>query len=150
MSRQQDFIRRAAAKAIATINQNPLAVSDLLKAALGAVHPDASLDLTSLADRLAALGTADIASFTLPANPDTVGDAAVLRMDEEKARALLTFFGGKAPEAATTSVAPPSTNADGSAMPPAPGVPAGQEAAALAPPTSTAIGTVPDPNAACG
>ena len=69
MSRQQDFIRRAAAKAFATINQNPLAVSDLLKAALGAVHPDASLDLTSLADRLAALGTADIASFTLPGQP---------------------------------------------------------------------------------
>jgi LCP family protein required for cell wall assembly len=150
MSRQQDFIRRAAAKAFATINQNPLAVSDLLKAALRSVHPDASLDLTALADRLASLGTADIASFTLPANPDTVGDAAVLRMDEEKARALLTFFGGKPPEAATTSVAPPSTNADGSALPPAPGVPAGQEAAALAPPTSTAIGTVPDPNAACG
>ncbi len=150
ISRQQDFIRRAAAKAFATVNSNPLGVSTLVKAALKSVHPDASLNLASLADRLAALGAAEIASFTLPAYPDEVGDAAVLRMDEEKAMALLSFFGGQPLAAAATSVAPPSTNADGSAVPPAPGVAPGQEAAALAPPTSPPIGTVPDPTAACG
>jgi LCP family protein required for cell wall assembly len=150
ISRQQDFIRRAAAKAFATVNGNPLAVSDLVKAALKSVHPDASLNLTALADRLAALGAADIATFTLPAYPDNVGDAAVLRMKEEDAVALLSFFGGKPPPATATSVAPPSTNADGSAVPPAPGVAPGSEAPLFPPPTSAPIGTVPDPAASCG
>ena len=122
-----------------------------MKAALRSVHPDASLNLTALADRLAALGSAEIATFTLPANPDMVGDAAILRMDEEKAVALLSFFGGKPPPATATSVVPPSTNVDGSAVPPAPGVAPGAEAAALAPPpTSAPIGTVPDASVACG
>ena len=112
ISRQQDFIRRAATKAFATAKSNPLAVSSLVKAALKSVHPDASLNLTALADRLAALGTSEIATFTLPANPDHVGDAAILRLDQEKATALLSFFGGQPPApAASTTVAPPSTNA---------------------------------------
>ena len=81
------------------------------------MHPDASLNLTALADRLAALGTSQIATFTLPANPDYVGDAAVLRLDQEKATALLSFFGGQPPAAsASTTVAPPTTNASGSAL----------------------------------
>ena len=148
ISRQQDFIRKAAVKAFSTVNGNPLAVSDLVKAALKSVHPDASLNLTALADRLAALGAADIATFTLPAYPDTVGDAAVLRMKEDEAVALLSFFGGKPPPAATNA-APPSTTADGSAVPPAPGVAPGAVAPSP-PPTSAPIGTVPDAAAACG
>ena len=154
ISRQQDFIRRAAAKAFASAKSNPLGVSSLVKAALKSVHPDASLNLTALADRLAALGTSEIATFTLPANPDHVGDAAVLRLDQEKATALLSFFGGKPPaEAATTTAAPPTTNGAGSALPPAPGgAPSTTNplAAFAPPPTSAPIGTVPDQTATCG
>jgi LCP family protein required for cell wall assembly len=150
ISRQQDFIRKAAAKAFQTINDNPLAVSNLVKAALKSVHPDESLNLTALADRLAKLGAANINTYTLPAYPDRVGDADVLRMDEEKAPMLLAFFGGQLPPPTGATSTPPSTNADGSAVPPAPGVPAGQTAASTAPPTSAPVGTVPDQTAACG
>ena len=153
ISRQQDFIRRAATKAFASAKSNPLAVSSLVKAALKSVHPDASLNLTALADRLAALGTSQIATFTLPAYPDHVGDAAILRLDQEKATALLSFFGGQPPAPAeSTTVAPPSTNSSGSALPPAPGgTPTTSPLAAFAPPpTSAPIGTVPDQSASCG
>jgi polyisoprenyl-teichoic acid--peptidoglycan teichoic acid transferase len=154
ISRQQDFIRRAATKAFASAKSNPLGVSSLVKAALKSVHPDASLNLTALADRLAALGTSEIATFTLPAYPDHVGDAAILRLDQEKATALLSFFGGKPPaDAATTTAAPPTTNAAGSALPPAPGgAPSTTNplAAFAPPPTSAPIGTVPDQSATCG
>jgi anionic cell wall polymer biosynthesis LytR-Cps2A-Psr (LCP) family protein len=153
ISRQQDFIRRAATKAFASAKSNPLGVSSLVKAALKSVHPDASLNLTALADRLAALGTSQIATFTLPAYPDHVGDAAILRLDQEKATALLSFFGGQPPAAAaTTTVAPPSTNASGSALPPAPGGAATTNplTAFAPPPTSAPIGTVPDQAATCG
>ena len=128
-------------------------MSSLVKAALKSVHPDASLNLTALADRLAALGTSQIATFTLPAYPDHVGDAAILRLDQEKATALLSFFGGQPPAAAaSTTVAPPSTNASGSALPPAPGGTATTNplTAFAPPPTSAPIGTVPDQSASCG
>ena len=152
ISRQQDFIRRAATKAFASAKSNPLAVSSLVKAALKSVHPDASLNLTALADRLAALGTSEIATFTLPAYPGHVGDTAILRLDQEKATALLSFFGGQPPAAAASRPwlrprrTPPAPRSTGSGRDghdePAHGF--------APPPTSAPIGTVPDQSASCG
>jgi LCP family protein required for cell wall assembly len=144
ISRQQDFIRKAASKAFQKVDQNPLTVSQLLKAALKAVHPDATLDLQAMADRLSSLGRADIVTYTLPALPAMVGDASVLRLDAAHALPLLAFFGGQAPPAAPATTAPPSTTAKGAA-PPAPGA-----TASSAPPTSAALGVVPDETAKCG
>jgi LCP family protein required for cell wall assembly len=150
ISRQQDFIRKAASKAFQKVAANPLATSDLVKAALKAVHPDASLDLPAMAERLAALGAADIVTYTLPADPDKVGTADVLRMNKERGLALLSYFGGAVPPAASSTTAPPSTTADGSALPPAPGAAPGAPSSTTAPPTSAPLGTVPDQTANCG
>jgi LCP family protein required for cell wall assembly len=150
ISRQQDFIRKAAAKAFQKVAANPLATSQLVKSALKAVHPDASLDLRAMAERLATLGEADIATYTLPADPDTVGTADVLRMNERDGRALLSYFGGKVPDEASSSTAPPSTGAGGAALPPTPGAGPGASSSTTAPPTSAPVGTVPDQHATCG
>ena len=125
-----------------------------MKAALKSVHPDASLNLTALADRLAALGTSQIATFTLPAYPDHVGDAAILRLDQEKATALLSFFGGQPPAPADVDDRRlrPRRTPPAPALPPAPGAtPTTNPLTAFAPPpTSAPIGTVPDQSASCG
>ncbi len=147
ISRQQDFIRKAASKAFQKVSENPLAVPQLLKAALKAVHPDSSLDLQAMANRLSLLGRADIVTYTLPAKPDRVGDADVLRMDPARALPLLAFFGGKPPPAAPATTAPSTTVSGGKA--PAPGGAAGTTAS-TAPPTSAPLGVVPDETAKCG
>ena len=72
-------------------------------------------------------------------------------MNEDEARRLLAFFGGPLPAAPPTSAAAaPVTNADGSAVPPAPGVADGAPSTTVAPPTSAPMGVVPDQEAACG
>jgi LCP family protein required for cell wall assembly len=149
ISRQQDFIRKAAAKAFQKVAANPLATSQLVKAALKAVHPDASLDLPAMAERLAVLGSADIHTYTLPADPDKVGTADVLRMNNEKGLPLLAFFGGKPPSPEPALSAPPSTGTDGAALPPAPGADPPVTTSTV-PATSAPSGTVPDQTAECG
>ena len=145
IARQQDFIRKAATKAFSKASGDPLAVAQLVRAALKAVHPDATLNLQSMADRLSSLGRADIVTYTLPASGDRIGGADVLRMDTAHALPLLAFFGGKAPPATPATSAPTTVAAGGS--PPPPG---GAASATTAPPTSAPRGIVPDQTAKCG
>ena len=145
MSRQQDFIRKAASKAFQKVAANPLAVPQLLKATLSAVHPDASLNLQSMADRLSTLGRADIVTYTLPSTPDHISGAGdILRMDPADALPLLAFFGGKLPPSPPSTTAPPTTAKAAAAPPAAATTPSG------VPPTSAPMGVVPDETAKCG
>jgi LCP family protein required for cell wall assembly len=119
MARQQDFIRRAIAKAKDRAT-NPLVTRQLLDAATKSLTVDKGLDLFGLANRLRVVGAGDVPSYTLPTNGRVIQGKDVLVLDAAAAAPVLDYFKsatGPAPApAATGSALPaPTTGAAGPA-----------------------------------
>lgn len=152
ISRQQDFIRRALEKAVSKGVSNPLVLNDLIGAAVDNLRVDKGLDLWAFANRLRSLQSAQLASYTIPAEGKFVKGNAVLIMNEKQAAPILAYFRGSA---AVPTNPPSSASANGSA-----GSGAGATTTAapattaagvpVAPPTtSKPIGTVPGADKQC-
>jgi LCP family protein required for cell wall assembly len=106
IARQQDFLKQAFAKALATASSNPLAANQLISAALNDIKIDKTLDLFGLANRLRKLGSGGVKSWTLPASLGTVGNQSVLFVDNAKAQPIIDFFKGTGPEPADPGATP--------------------------------------------
>ncbi len=104
--RQQDFLKQAFAKALATASSNPLAANQLINAALNDIKIDKGLDLFGLANRLRKLGSGGVKTWTLPATLGTAANQSVLFLDDAKAQPIIDYFKGTGPEPAEPAATP--------------------------------------------
>jgi LCP family protein required for cell wall assembly len=96
IKRQQHFIRGAVDGLLAKMQSSPFDAGDAIQAVSDSVKIDSGLDPIKAGTTLRAAAGAGIRTFALPVYPDTVGDAAVLRMGGG-ADALLAYFRGETP-----------------------------------------------------
>ena len=105
ISRQQEFIRRAVAKAVSRGLSNPATLNDLVGVAVDYVGLDPTLtarDLLSLGKRFADFDPESLRTYSLPAEPfRTAGGASVLDLDEREAERILNVFRGLDPDETT-------------------------------------------------
>ncbi len=97
ISRQQDFIRRALKRAVAKGVRNPVTLNRLIDVGLGSVTVDDRLkasDIFDLGNRFRTFNPDTLEMFALPVEDDTVGGAAVLRLQDKKAQPVLALFRG--------------------------------------------------------
>jgi LCP family protein required for cell wall assembly len=142
ISRQQFFVKRALSKALSKAS-NPLVLNQLINAAVQSLKVDSGVNLGSLADRLRALGGANLATYTFPATGVTIDGKAVLLPDMAAGQPLLDLFSGTASTATTASTASASTASTASAA-------ATNPATSASPPTTTkAVGVLPTTTPTC-
>ena len=105
ISRQQEFIRRAIAKAVSRGLSNPARLNDLVDVAIDYVGLDPTLsarDILSLGRRFADFDAESLRTYSIPAEPfRTAGGASVLDMDEREAERILNIFRGLDPDETT-------------------------------------------------
>jgi LCP family protein required for cell wall assembly len=106
ISRQQDFIRRAMQRALDKGSSSPRVANELLNAALKNVITDDALSpitMLQLAQAMRNINTNKIATYTIEALGQMIGDQAVLvpKIQNETMRQVLALFQGKAGFAAT-------------------------------------------------
>jgi polyisoprenyl-teichoic acid--peptidoglycan teichoic acid transferase len=94
--RQRDFVNRALQGAIEEIKVDPFSAGELVEAISTSLRVDSDLQLIEAASSLRTAVGAGMETFSLPVVPDTVGDQAVLRLDDE-AGDVLAFFAGIGP-----------------------------------------------------
>jgi LCP family protein required for cell wall assembly len=100
ISRQQDFIRRALHRAFERGARNPTVLADLVETGVGALTLDTTLslgDLSTIALRFRSFDPERLLTYSLPVVDDTVGGAAVLRLDTRGAQPILDVFRGADP-----------------------------------------------------
>jgi LCP family protein required for cell wall assembly len=99
--RQQDFLRRAFARAKDRGLSNPLTANALIDAGIAAITVDegfSSADIVELAVRFRSLDPAALPTFSLPVSPDTTsGGASILRLRPAGAEPVLDLFRGLDP-----------------------------------------------------
>lgn len=111
ISRQQDFIRRALKRAVAKGVRNPVTLNRLIDVGLGSVTVDDQLkasDIFELGNRFRTFNPDTLEMFALPVEDDTVGGAAVLRLQDKKAQPVLALFRGIEPGGVEAGVEPTS------------------------------------------
>jgi LCP family protein required for cell wall assembly len=96
IERQQLFLREAVNGVLAKMQSSPFEASDLIRSVAASVRVDADLDALKAADTLRRAAQVGLRTYALPVYPDTVGDAAILRLGGE-ADTLLAYFRGQAP-----------------------------------------------------
>ena len=105
ISRQQEFIRRAIAKAVAKGLGNPKTLNDLVDVAVDHVGLDPTLhvrDILSLGRRFADFDADSLETYSLPTTPfRTAAGAAVLDLKTREAQPILNVFRGLDPSATT-------------------------------------------------
>ena len=106
ISRQQDFIRRAMQRALDKGSSSPRVANELLNAALKNVITDDALSpitMLQLAQAMRNINTNKIATYTIEALGQMIGDQAVLvpKIQNDTMRQVLALFQGKAGFAAT-------------------------------------------------
>lgn len=115
IGRQQDFIRRSMQRALDKGSGSPRVANDLLGAALKNVITDDNLTpitMLQLAQSMRSLDTSAIATYTIAASGQMIGDQAVLvpTIQNEKMRQILAIFQGLASIGSpTTTVAADTT-----------------------------------------
>jgi LCP family protein required for cell wall assembly len=100
ISRQQDFIRRALHRAFQRGARNPGVLADLVRVGTRAITIDGDLtpsDLLDLGNRFRSFDPSTLVTYSLPGIDDTVGGAAVLRLDSSRAQPILDVFRGADP-----------------------------------------------------
>lgn len=140
ISRQQDFVKRAIAKALTKVT-SPTVAAELIQVAKDNLKVDPKLDLLGLAARMRQLGSGAVDTYTMPNHPEKVklgkNTQDVLVVNPTAAAPILDYFRG-------VDVAPPVQTPDDPATSqaqPAPGAPAAA-AAAAAPTTVAAVAAV--------
>ena len=113
IERQQDFIRRVLKKANTKAKGlDVFAVNNLVNAGIQNVQIDehfSSKDITALARRFRSLDPNSVQMLTLPTVPANVGGAAVLRLKQPEASAVVdTFLARNQPDPNTTPGAVPN------------------------------------------
>ncbi len=108
IGRQQDFIRRSMQRALDKGSGSPRVANDLLGAALKNVITDDNLTpitMLQLAQSMRSLDTSAIATYTIAASGQMIGDQAVLvpTIQNEKMRQILAIFQGLASIGSPTS-----------------------------------------------
>jgi LCP family protein required for cell wall assembly len=108
ISRQQVFVRRVVAQALTRNLFNPVTLNGLLDATLSNVGLDPVLGqrdtLLGLADELDGFTLDNLHSYSIPAiGFRTSGGAAVLRIDDARARPIFNIFRGVSPDSFVAS-----------------------------------------------
>ena len=108
IARQQDFIRRALARAIDRGARNPGTLDQLIDVGLGGITVDDALtadDIFDLGTRFRSFDPDSLVTYSLEGTPDTVGAAQILRLVEgPQTEATLSLFRGGTGELAPESV----------------------------------------------
>ena len=95
ISRQQDFMRRALAKAVEKASSNPLGVAPVVDAVTSNVVVDKGLsnaDLLSLARHFSGFSPSALTTYTMPAAGKIVAGQSVLIADKGAAERVLALF----------------------------------------------------------
>lgn len=119
VQRQQDFIKRVAAKAVDKGKSNPITLNSLISSSVKniTVDDDFSItDMTRLAKRFQSIDSGKIEMYTLPTTPKTVGGADVLVADSNASETVDHFLNG-VPEPAETTAAPEATETPATTAP---------------------------------
>lgn len=101
IGRQQDFIRRSMQRALDKGSSSPRVANQLLNAALKNVITDdqlSAITMLQLAQAMRNLNTDEIATYTVEASGQMIGDQSVLipTIQNERMRQILAIFQGKA------------------------------------------------------
>ena len=101
IGRQQDFIRRSMQRALDKGSSSPRIANQLLNAALKNVITDdqlSAITMLQLAQAMRNLNTDEIATYTVEASGQMIGDQSVLipTIQNERMRQILAIFQGKA------------------------------------------------------
>jgi LCP family protein required for cell wall assembly len=99
IERQQDFIRRALSRAIDKGARNPRKLDRLINVGLDGITVDDALtanDIFRLGNRFRRFNPEDLVSYSVPVVGDTVGEAQILRLQEDEAEPILSIFRGNA------------------------------------------------------
>jgi LCP family protein required for cell wall assembly len=97
ITRQQDFIRRALHRAVSRGARNPAVLKELIDVAVGTVTIDDELtpgDLLALGSRFRSFNPDTLVTYSLPVDDVVIRGAAVLRVRESEAEAVLAVFRG--------------------------------------------------------
>jgi LCP family protein required for cell wall assembly len=159
ISRQQDFVKRAIAKAM-TKATNPLVASQLIDVAKQNLKVDPTLDLIGLAARMRQLGSGAVDTYTLPNHPDKVKlgklTQDVLIVDDTVAKPILDYFRGvdeaapvQPPDDPATSDAAPADSAATTAATTAAATVAPAPVLDTPPTTAAPVGILPDATRTC-
>jgi LCP family protein required for cell wall assembly len=109
IQRQQDFVRRVMRKAISKGARNPLKLPGLVNQGVKYVKIDSALstkDIATLGKRFRSLEPDAVDMLTLPGTNANIGGAAVLKVKQPDAKAILDRFSGKTPELTTAGAVP--------------------------------------------
>jgi anionic cell wall polymer biosynthesis LytR-Cps2A-Psr (LCP) family protein len=101
IERQQLFMRAAVNGALETVQSSPFGSGGVLDAVVSSVRIDASVDPIKAGEALRRAAAEKLDTYTLPVFGDTVGDQAILRLDDGS-EVILDYFRGVGP-------APPPT-----------------------------------------
>jgi len=140
IGRQQSFMRLAMNQAIKQASSDPVAAGNILNAGLKNLTFDKGADLPGLVNQLRKLGSSDLTTYTVPADPRTIGDQSVLIMNQSAAQDVLDYFRG-----GTTR---PTTAGPGAAVPmpdAAPTTKAPAKSSTTKAPAKTTTSTTPAP-----
>ncbi len=95
-ARQRDFVDRTLRATLERVKADPFATGDLVAAMGSAIAIDGDLDPIDAAATLRTAVGAGLATYAIPVEPRTVGDAAVLVLGDG-ADAVLDYFRGTGP-----------------------------------------------------
>jgi LCP family protein required for cell wall assembly len=114
IGRQQDFIRRSMQRALDKGSKSPRVANQLLNAALKNVITDDQLSaivMLQLAQAMRNLNTNKIATYTVEASGQMIGDQSVLipTINNDRMRQILAIFQGKASLGTSSSTIPADT-----------------------------------------
>ncbi len=102
ITRQQHFLRTAAAAVLAEVNSNPFRLGDLIDAAGGAVRLDADVNLVEAGEAMIVAAQDGMQTFTVPVNGVMIGDQSALEL-ADGADEILDYFRGTGPLPVTES-----------------------------------------------
>ena len=102
ITRQQHFLRTAAAAVLAEVNSNPFRLGDLIDAAGGAVRLDAEVNLVEAGEAMIVAAQDGMQTFTVPVNGVMIGDQSALEL-ADGADEILDYFRGTGPLPVTES-----------------------------------------------
>ena len=160
ISRQQDFVKRAIAKAIGKAT-SPTVAAALIAVAKNNLKVDPTLDLLGLAARMRQLGSGTVDTYTMPNHPEKVklgkNTQDVLVVNDVAAKPIIDYFRGvdeaapvQPPDDPATTDAPAAAAPAAAAATPAPVAAVAPAAIPAAPPTTGApVGILPDATRTC-
>lgn len=109
IQRQQDFIRRVLKTAIKKGARNPITLNRLIDKGAQTITLDKTFsnkDIYRVASRFKSMEPDKVEMLTLPTTPASIGGAAVLRLKQPDAQAIVDRFNGRAASATTGATLP--------------------------------------------